>query len=120
VKAFGSTSRLVKPGVRPHDQNPSGKAPWYAAGSGATLACVLLFLRPRRRRWGALLAAVLSVAALTMGGCGTSNTSTTGGSGGSGGSGSGTANATAGTYSFTITAVSGTLVHSTQVTVTVP
>jgi Pro-kumamolisin, activation domain/Bacterial Ig-like domain (group 3) len=119
VKASGTTSQL-KPGVRPFEQRPSGKTPWYAAGSGATLACVLLFLRPRRRRWGALLAVLISAAALTIAGCGTSNTSTTGGSTGGGGSGGGTANATAGTYTFTITAVSGTSVHSTQVTITVP
>ena len=120
VKAFGTTSQF-KPGLRPFEQHPSGKTPWYAAGSGATLACVLLFLRPRRRRWGALLAVLISAAALTIAGCG-GNTSTTGGStgGGGGGTGGGTANATAGTYTFTITAVSGTLVHSTQVTVTVP
>jgi subtilase family serine protease len=97
---------------------PSGRTPWYAAGSGATLACVLLLTLPRRRRWGALLAAVLSVAALTVVGCG-GNTSTTGGSGGGGGT-TPVTDATPGTYTFTITAVSGTTVHSTQVSYTVP
>jgi Pro-kumamolisin, activation domain/Bacterial Ig-like domain (group 3) len=116
-----TTAQLSKPALIPHSRIPSGKAPWYAAGSGASLACLLLITLPRRRRWGALLAAVISVAALTAVGCG-GNTSTTGGTGGGGGGGTGTTitNASSGTYTFTITAVSGTLVHSTQVTVTVP
>jgi hypothetical protein len=118
VKASQVTSaQLVRPGMRPSDQGRSDKASWYVAGSGATLACMALFLCPRGRRWGSLLAVLISAAVLTVVGCG-GNTSTSGGSGG-GSSGSGTTNAVAGTYTFTITAVSGTLVHSTQVTVTV-
>jgi subtilase family serine protease len=118
VKAFQTTAQLDKPGLGPLHQRPSGKTPWYAAGSGATLACLLLLTFPRRRRWGALLAVLISLAAFTVVGCG-GNTSTTGGSGG-GGTNPATTNASPGTYTFTITAVSGTLVHSTQVTVTVP
>jgi subtilase family serine protease len=113
-----TTAQLTRPGLN-KPQHSSGKVPWYAAGSGATLACMLLFLRPRRRRWGALLAAVLSIAIFTVAGCG-GNTSTTGGGGGGGGGGSTTTPASAGTYTFTITAVSGSLVHSTQVNVIVP
>jgi subtilase family serine protease len=96
----------------------SGRTPWYAAGSGATLACMLLLTMPRRRRWGALLAVMLSVAAFTAIGC--SNSSTTGGGGGGGGGG--TTPTPAGTYTYTITAVSatGNLVHSASVVVTVP
>lgn len=117
VTAFqSSTAHLGKPGLKPTDQHPSGKAPWYVAGSGATLACLFLFTFPRRRRWGALLAVLISAAALAAVGCG-GNTSTTGGGGGGGG---GNTNAQAGTYTFTVTAASGSLVHSTQVTVTVP
>jgi subtilase family serine protease len=117
VKASQTTAQLTPPpGLSPFQHHPSGRVPWYAAGSGATLACMLLVTLPRRRRWAGLLAVVLSLAALTVVGCG-GNTSTTGGSTGSG---TGTTNAKSGTYTFTITAVSGTLVHSTQVTVTVP
>jgi hypothetical protein len=110
---------LVQPGFHPK-QHPSSNTPWYVAGSGATLACMLLFTMPRRRRWTGLLAVALSLAALTAVGCG-GNTSTSGGSTGGGGGGTGTTtNAQRGTYTFTITAVAGTLVHSAQVTVTVP
>jgi hypothetical protein len=118
VKASQTTSQLIQPGLTPFHQHPSGKTPWYAAGSGATLVCVLLLTFPRRRRWGALLALLISVAALTAVGCG-GNTSTSGGSGGSGTTPT-TTNASRGTYTFTITAVSGSLVHSSLVTVTVP
>ena len=119
VKAFQTTTaQLNQPRFAPFHQRPSGRTPWYAAGSGATLACVLLLTFPRRRRWGALLAVLISIAALSAAGCG-GNTSTTGG-GGSGGGGGSTTPAAAGTYTFTITAVSGTLVHSTQATIIVP
>ncbi len=117
LRASQTTANLTRPNLTPF-QHPSGKAPWYAAGSGATLACVLLFMLPRRRRWGALLALLISVAALTAAGCGGTSTSTPTNTG-TGGTGT-TANAQAGTYTFTITAVSGTLTHSAQVTVTVP
>ena len=117
IKASQTNAQLTRPTFRSRQQYSSSRTPWYAAGSGATLACTLLLLFPRRRRWGALLAVLISATALTIVGCG-GNTSTTGGGGGSGGGGS--TNAQAGTYTFTITAVSGTLVHSTQVTVTVP
>jgi subtilase family serine protease len=111
-----SAAQLMKPDLH---QRPSSRAPWYAAGSGATLACVLLITLPRRRRWPALLAFVLSVAALSAVGCGGNTSTTGGGGGGGGGGGTVTTPASPGVYTFTITAVSGTLVHSTQVTVTV-
>lgn len=118
LKASQVTGNLTRPNLTPF-QHPSDKTPWYAAGSGATLACVLLFTLPRRRRWGALLAVLISVAALTAVGCGAGNTSNSGGTGG-GGNGATTTNAQSGTYTFTITAVSGTIAHSANVTVTVP
>ena len=74
-----TTAQLVQPGLTPFQHHSSGKTPWYAAGSGATLACVLLLTLPRRRRWAGLLAVILSMAALTAVGCG-GNTSTSGGS----------------------------------------
>jgi hypothetical protein len=117
VKASVTTAALTKPILTPFQHHPSGRTPWYAAGSGATLACMLLLTLPRRRRWAGLLAVVLSMAALTAVGCG-GNTSNTGGSGSGGGSK--TTNAQPGHYTFTITGVSGTLVHSSQVTVNVP
>ena len=46
----------------------SHTAPWYIAGSGASLACMMLLVLPRRRRWGALLALLLSVAAISTSG----------------------------------------------------
>jgi subtilase family serine protease len=88
------------------------RVPWYTAGSGATLACALLLMAPRRRRLGTLLAVVLSAGVFTAAGCG---------SGSSSSSSSGTTtptvtNAASGTYSIVITAVSGGIVHSTNVT----
>ena len=88
---------------------------WEAASSGLTLACTLLFTTPRRRRWGVLLAVIVSVSAFTASGCGS-------GSSPSGSSNTTTpvvTNATPGTYNVTVTAVSGTIVHSTLVTLTV-
>ncbi|MEO6802019.1 MAG: protease pro-enzyme activation domain-containing protein [Granulicella sp.] len=51
----------------------SSHTPWYAVGSGSFLAGLLLLTVPRRRRWGALLAAILSVTAIGASGCGSSS-----------------------------------------------
>jgi subtilase family serine protease len=118
-----TTAKLIKRGVTPSDQYPSGRVPWYAAGSGATLAGLVLLTLPRRRRWTALLAVVLSAAALTTFGCGGTSTSNTGGGSGGGGGGGTTpvTDAAPGTYTFTITATTNTgLVHSIQAAYTVP
>ena len=104
----------------PVGHHPASKAPWYAAGSGATLACLFLIAVPKRRRWGTLFALLLSVAMIGASGCSSSssNTGGNGGSGGNGGGGGGTGlvDASPGTYNITITATSGSLVHSVVLT----
>jgi len=112
-----TAARSIRPGLRPSGRGPAGRMPWYAAGSGATLAGLCLLMLPRRRRWGALLAAMITISALTAVGCG-SNTSTTGGGGTT--PPAGTTNASQGIYTFTVTAISGTLVHSAQISYNVP
>jgi len=114
-----TAAKSIRPELRPSRQGPSGRMPWYAASSGATIAGLCLLMLPRRRRWSALLAAVITISALTAIGCGASNTSSTGGSGGTTPP-VGTTNASPGTYTFTVTAISGTLVHSTQIAYVVP
>jgi hypothetical protein len=119
--AAALTAHLKGAPSHPQSSHPqSSRVPWYAAGSGATLACMLLLRLPRRRRWSALLAVMLSVAAFGAIGC--SNSSTTGGTTSSGTGG--TTPTPAGTYTFTITATAnattGNLVHSASVVVTVP
>jgi subtilase family serine protease len=115
VQAF--TTSTTASAARPHSSQPhSGQTPWYIAGSGTTLACMVLLLVPRRRRWGALLAVVLSVAAITAVGC--SNTSTTGNTN-PGNPTNPTTPAAAGNYKFTITAISNGLIHSATVDLTV-
>lgn len=83
--------------------HPLRQMPWYIKGSGATLACLFLFMIPRRRRWGALLALVLSVGIVGASGCTQSSslklpppTQPT------------VTNARPGTYYITITATTGT------------
>jgi subtilase family serine protease len=96
-------------------------APWYITGSGVSLACVMLFMVPRRRRWGALLALVISVAAISVSGCGSSSSSTNTGGGGTTPT---TTEAEPGVYTVNVTATSTTstgtvLVHTSTVTFTV-
>jgi hypothetical protein len=115
ISAFQSSARTTNALNVAERKNTSQHIPWYAAGSGATLACALLFTVPRRRRWGALLAVVVSVSAFTASGCGSGSSS----SGSSSTTTPVVTNATPGTYNVTVTAVAGTLVHSTVVTLTV-
>jgi subtilase family serine protease len=115
-----TAAKSIAPGSGPSHRVPSGKMPWYAAGSGATLAGLCLLMLPRRRRWSALLVALISISALTAVGCGGSSSNSGGSGGGGGGTAPGTTNAAPGTYTFTVTAISGTLVHSTQISYTVP
>ena len=51
----------------------SDRTPWYAAGSGVTIASLLMLVLPRRRRLAGLLMAVIAVAlAGVLSGCGSS------------------------------------------------
>jgi subtilase family serine protease len=77
-------------------QNAPRTIPWYAAGSGVTVASLLLLVLPRRRRLGGLLLLALSLAiAAGATGCG-SNTATA----------TTTTNPYAGTYVVTVTGTS--------------
>jgi hypothetical protein len=84
--------------------------PWYAAG-GATLACLLLFGIPaRRRKWRTLLGMLALLAALMSGvfACGGGGSAGGGSGGGGGGGGTSIPGTTAGTYTITVTGTSGT------------
>ncbi|MGB6974413.1 MAG: Ig-like domain repeat protein [Terracidiphilus sp.] len=88
-------------------------AGWMAGG--ATLACLLLFGLPgRRRRWRQMLGMMVLATALVYGvsSCG-------GGGGAGGGGGGGIAGTTPGTYTATVTGTSGTVTAQTTVTITV-
>jgi len=96
---------------------PSDMHSGWVAGSGAALACAVLLMLPRRRRFGSLLGLAIAVAALGgmlgMSGCG-GGTSTAGGT-------NGNTNTTPGTYTITVTATganaAGTvLTHNSTVT----
>jgi N-acetylneuraminic acid mutarotase len=91
--------------------------PLFAAES-ATLACVLLFGIPGRRRgWRNILAAMFLLVTLT---CGVPACGGGGGTGsGSGGGGSSNPGTTSGTYIVTITGTSGGTIASTTVTLKV-
>jgi sugar lactone lactonase YvrE len=95
------------------------RMPWQGAAkeaTGAALAWVALLFVPRRRRsWLALLAWVALFAAMTGMGCGG------GSSTGSGGGGGGQTNpgTTAGTYTVTITGMSGGMTETGTVALTV-
>ena len=89
----------------------------YATG-GATLACVLLFGVPRRRRsWRK----ALGIFILSLFLCGSAVSCGGGGGSGSGGGGGGTGNpgTTAGTYTITVTGTSGSTTETSTLTLTV-
>jgi hypothetical protein len=110
VNLTGIAADLRMPAL-PGQNGPGTRGtPWYAAGSGATVACLLLLVLPRRRRLGGLLVLALSMAiALGAAGCGTNTATATTSS-----------NPYAGTYVVTVTGtstVSGVATsHSTTVT----
>jgi trimeric autotransporter adhesin len=89
---------------------PSRQLPWYAASS-ATLACVVFFGIPaRRRRWRTMLGLVLFLVSVASG------LSACGGGGMKGTSNPGT---TAGSYTVTVTATSGATTATGTVALTV-
>jgi len=88
-----------------------GTGSWYAAG-GATLACLLLFGIPARRRsWRTMLGMLLLLVALAGGvlGCGSTNTFIT----------PETPGTTEGTYTITVIGTSGATTESGTVSLTV-
>jgi hypothetical protein len=101
-----------------HPKRPGN--PWYAAG-GATLACLLLFGIPARRRRGRTMLGMLAFLIVLSGGvfaCGGGGGGG-GGKGGGGGGGGGNSGTTAGTYTITVTGTSSTITATNTVTLTV-
>ena len=89
---------------------------WYIAG-GFSLACILLFGIPARRRaWRNMLAALVLFLALVAGvnACGGG-----GGGGGGTGGGSGKSGTTPGNYTITVTGTSGSIIGSSTVSLVV-
>jgi subtilase family serine protease len=61
------------PGTMLAQQHQGSRLPWYATGSGVTIASLLLLILPRKRRFGGLLLAALSIALIGGAtGCGSS------------------------------------------------
>jgi hypothetical protein len=98
--------------------------PWFAAGA-ATLACLLLFGIPARRRsWRTMLGALALLVALSYGvlACGGGGSASSGGGGGGGGGGNNCTSdpgTTAGTYTITVTGTSSSTTATGTVTLIV-
>ncbi len=96
--------------------NQPATLPWRGLG-GAALACVALLFMPRRRRsWLILLAGLTLFVSIAGMGCGGGGGGSKVGGGGGGGSNPGT---TPGTYTVTITGVSGGMTETGTVSLTV-
>ena len=88
---------------------------WPTAGGGTVLACLLFFWIPKKRRsWLAMFVLLVFLGSIAGMACGGGGGGTTGGGGGNSNPGT-----TAGTYSVKVTATSGSLSHTTTVSVTV-
>ena len=112
VTLTGITADLKMPAI---PGNGGLDRPWYAAVSGAAVACLLLLTLPRKRRLGGLLLVALSIALISGAtGCGGSSSST-------GTTTTTTTNVDVGTYTETVvgtyTSSSGQVTtHSTTIT----
>lgn len=115
-----TTNGLLKLGSNSHPNNMPGRRFLYGTGSGIAVASLLLLSMPRRRRWGALLVAVLSVGVIGVNGCGSGQSTINSGPVTPTPS---TTPATRGVYTVTVVGTSsgssGSRVHSTQVTFTI-
>lgn len=125
IKIASNTSRPSGPGASRSlggGRSLDGSRSAYMAGSGAALASLLLLTLPRRRRWGALLGVILSIAVLGASGCGGGTTAIPAGPVTTPPT-STTTPAAAGTYTVTVVGTgstpNGNRVHSVQVTFTV-
>ena len=104
VSTTAATSALNRPADKP------AKFFWPSAGGTAlALVCLLGIPARRRRNWMAMLALVVFFASIAAIGCG----------GSSKGGGGGNTGTTPGTYTVTVTGVSGTITQTTPVTLTV-
>ncbi len=93
-----TTVALVRPNTR--------SAPWYAAG-GATLACLIFFGIPaRRRRWRSMVGMFMLLALVAMGLVSCVRKSSKSGT-------------TTGNYTITVTGTSGSIMQTTTVSLTV-
>ena len=117
VFTFSAYTAAAKPGSGMIQLNPTraalkpAPAPWKLAGTGLALAGLgFLVLPRRRRRWGALLAALLSIGILTVSGCGDNGAPSN-------------INSAPGNYVITITATSttstGTYTHNSILNLTI-
>lgn len=109
INTTGVTSRAVNDPDRPGPERHG--VPWYAAG-GATLACLLIFGIPARRRsWRTMLGMLVLLAVLASGAVACGGSIRGGGSGNSG--------TTAGSYTITVTGTSSSTTATGTVTLTV-
>jgi subtilase family serine protease len=85
---------------------------WSTAGSGLIFACALFFWIPRKRRsWLAMFVLLVFLGSIAGMACG--------GGGGGGGGNNGNPGTTPGTYTVTVTGTSGSLNHTTTMSLTV-
>ena len=104
--AKGNTHQLVHTGAL--GNGIASTRTFYTASSGVAIASLLLLTLPRRRRWGALLAAVISVSMIGALGCGSSSGTLLSGSGTGTGTSPVVTNAVPATYNVTVTGIATT------------